>query len=328
MRLPSYTTQDEKELIRNLASAIGGNEAVLMAEEYLNPGQVASQATLNTPVDTPLPSTPTQKFFPSSMPPPPYSSHAQLSTNTGTNRNSRYGSTPGVNEAFSTMGSRRYNSNFFSQSCDPLKMLEDDTVDCASYGGPYNYSNTTGRNPTRRGRPTWRCPWTRRTTWCRARSPPPPPRPPASTTTTRTPTWTSSASPASRGRGQRRGRPAVCSSTLLRTPTLHQRTTSRTTGGCRTSSRTRASSPWTTPSTSCRRPSSGGTGPGPGAATTTPSGSPWCPAPPPPSPPRPTPPSPAPTAATPPPPPAWRPRSRGRGRGPPSPPTRPPPSRG
>ena len=136
-------------MIRNLASAIGGNEAVLMAEEYLNPGQVASQATLNTPVDTPLPSTPTQKFFPSSMPPPPYSSHAQLSTNTGTNRNSRYGSTPGVNEAFSTMGSRRYNSNFFSQSCDPLKMLEDDTVDCASYGGPYNYSNTTGRNPNK-----------------------------------------------------------------------------------------------------------------------------------------------------------------------------------
>ena len=117
---------------------------MLVAEEYLNPGQAMSQATLNTPVDTPLPSTPTQKFFPSSMPPPPYSSHAQLTT-----RSSRYGSTPGVNEAFSTMGSRRYNSNFFSQSCDPLKMLEDDTVDCASYGGPYNYSNTTGRNPNK-----------------------------------------------------------------------------------------------------------------------------------------------------------------------------------
>ena len=118
---------------------------MLMAEEYLNPGQVASQATLNTPVDTPLPSTPTQKFFPPNMPPPPYSSHTALNTH----RNSRYGSTPGVNEAFSTMGSRRYNSNFFSQSCDPLKMLEDDIVDCASYGGPYNYSNTTGRNPNK-----------------------------------------------------------------------------------------------------------------------------------------------------------------------------------
>ena len=47
--------QDEKELIRNLASAIGGNEAVLMAEEYLNPGQVSSQAMVNTPNSTPAP---------------------------------------------------------------------------------------------------------------------------------------------------------------------------------------------------------------------------------------------------------------------------------
>lgn len=146
MITPHYL-QDEKELIRNLASAIGGDERVLVAEEYLNPGQAMSQATLTTPVDTPLPATPTQKFFPSNMPPPPYSSHAQLNTNS---RNSRFGSTPGVNEAFSTMGSRRYNSNFFSQSCDPLKMLEDDAMaDCASYGGPYNYSNTTGRNPNK-----------------------------------------------------------------------------------------------------------------------------------------------------------------------------------
>merc|ERR1719232_495028 len=147
MRLPSYTTQDEKELIRNLASSIGGNEAVLMAEEYLNPGQVTnagqSGQTLNTPVDTPLPSTPTQKFFPPNMPPPPYSSHPGLSNN----RNSRYGSTPGVNEAFSTLGSRstRYNSNFFSQSCDPLKLLEDE-ADATSYGGYNNRTNTTGRS--------------------------------------------------------------------------------------------------------------------------------------------------------------------------------------
>jgi len=35
----------------------------MVAEEYLNPGRVASTNTLNTPVDTPLPSTPTQKFF-------------------------------------------------------------------------------------------------------------------------------------------------------------------------------------------------------------------------------------------------------------------------
>ena len=134
--------QDEKELIRNLASAIGGNEAVLMAEEYLNPGQVSSQAMVNTPNSTPAPSTPTQKFFPPNMPPPPYSSHQGLNTN----RNSRYGSSLGVNEAFSTLGSRKYNSNFFSQSCDPLKMLEDDIVD--NYGETF-YSNTVGRQPNK-----------------------------------------------------------------------------------------------------------------------------------------------------------------------------------
>merc|ERR1712226_1261762 len=147
MRLPSYTTQDEKELIRNLSSAIGGNEVVMVAEEYLNPGRVASSGTLSTPVDTPLPSTPTQKFFPPNMPPPPYSSHQQLTTH----RNSRYGSTPGVNEAFSTLGSRslRYSSNFFSQSCDPLKLLEDES-DCVGgqHGQQYQQrSGTMGRHP-------------------------------------------------------------------------------------------------------------------------------------------------------------------------------------
>ena len=40
-----------------------GSEAVVVADEYLNPGRMPSQHTLNTPVDTPLaPSTPTQKF--------------------------------------------------------------------------------------------------------------------------------------------------------------------------------------------------------------------------------------------------------------------------
>ena len=37
MRLPSYTTQDEKELIRNLAQNIfNRSEAVVVADEYLN----------------------------------------------------------------------------------------------------------------------------------------------------------------------------------------------------------------------------------------------------------------------------------------------------
>jgi len=43
----------------------------MVAEEYLNPGRVASTNTLNTPVDTPLPSPPPQKFFPPNFPPPP-----------------------------------------------------------------------------------------------------------------------------------------------------------------------------------------------------------------------------------------------------------------
>ena len=49
----------------------------MVAEEYLNPG------TLSTPVDTPLPSTPTQKFFssgPSSLPAPELHLLARLPT--------------------------------------------------------------------------------------------------------------------------------------------------------------------------------------------------------------------------------------------------------
>ncbi|KAI5640359.1 protein tyrosine kinase domain-containing protein [Phthorimaea operculella] len=37
MRLPSYSTQDEKELIRNLSSAIEGPEPLVEADEYLQP---------------------------------------------------------------------------------------------------------------------------------------------------------------------------------------------------------------------------------------------------------------------------------------------------
>ena len=159
MRLPSYTTQDEKELIRNLAANMGGSEAVIVADEYLNPGRIPSNHTLNTPVDTPcLPSTPTQKFFPHSMPPPSYHDsmvhinngiqqnlhqnglpismnamqpHTSQSTSLY-NRHSRYGgSSTGINDGFSTLGTRslRHPSNFFSTSCDPLKLLEDDVLD-------------------------------------------------------------------------------------------------------------------------------------------------------------------------------------------------------
>ena len=158
MRLPSYTTQDERELIRNLAANMGGSEAVIVADEYLNPGRIPSNHTLNTPVDTPcLPSTPTQKFFPHNMPPPSYhdsmvhinngipqqnlnQNGLPVSMNTMQpnhhqpatlhNRHSRYGgSTTGINDGFSTLGNRSLRNTFFSTSCDPLKLLEDDMCD-------------------------------------------------------------------------------------------------------------------------------------------------------------------------------------------------------
>jgi L1 cell adhesion molecule len=125
MRLPSYTTQDEKVLIRNLSSTIGGSEIALPAEEYLNPARIPSQHTLNTPVDTPQPSTPTQKFFPPNMPPPSYNDTLRTSHNMMTgppsHRQSRYCSTIGINDGFSTMGSRNMRHSNFSNSCDPLK---------------------------------------------------------------------------------------------------------------------------------------------------------------------------------------------------------------
>ncbi|XP_059088184.1 epidermal growth factor receptor-like isoform X2 [Tigriopus californicus] len=141
MRLPSYTTQDEKELIRNISSNLGGSEMVMAAEEYLNPGRMPSQHTLHTPVDTPLPTTPTQKFFPPNFPPPSY--HDSLRGVSG-NRPTRYGSHhtvhegPGASGGFNTLGTRslRYGSNFFSASCDPLKLLEDDNASSMPNGYP------------------------------------------------------------------------------------------------------------------------------------------------------------------------------------------------
>ena len=137
--------QDEKELIKNLAQNIcNGSEAVVVADEYLNPGRMPSQHTLNTPVDTPLaPSTPTQKF---TFPPPGGSQQAPPSYHTAVNgggstvgrggvgyppsnrHSTRYNSSHAINEGFSTMGpmgsrSLQRHSNFFSTSCDPLKLL-------------------------------------------------------------------------------------------------------------------------------------------------------------------------------------------------------------
>jgi hypothetical protein len=57
MRLPSYTQQDEKELIRTLSMPIEGPETIMDAEEYLQPGKTQDGA------DTPPPPTPIKKFM-------------------------------------------------------------------------------------------------------------------------------------------------------------------------------------------------------------------------------------------------------------------------
>ncbi|XP_061715477.1 epidermal growth factor receptor isoform X1 [Cydia pomonella] len=58
MRLPSYSSQDEKELIRNLSSAMEGPESLVEADEYLQPkfksgaGTVTSNSATSAGVET------------------------------------------------------------------------------------------------------------------------------------------------------------------------------------------------------------------------------------------------------------------------------------
>lgn len=59
MRLPSYTQQDEKELIRTLSMPIEGPETIMDAEEYLQP----SKSHNGIGNDTPPPPTPIKKFM-------------------------------------------------------------------------------------------------------------------------------------------------------------------------------------------------------------------------------------------------------------------------
>lgn len=60
MRLPSYTQQDEKELIKTLSMPIEGPEVIMDAEEYLQPSK--SQLEMSTS-ETPPPPTPIKKFM-------------------------------------------------------------------------------------------------------------------------------------------------------------------------------------------------------------------------------------------------------------------------
>lgn len=59
MRLPSYTQQDEKELIINLSKAIEGPEVIMDAEEYLQPSRSEHEGNS----ETPPPPTPIKKFM-------------------------------------------------------------------------------------------------------------------------------------------------------------------------------------------------------------------------------------------------------------------------
>ncbi|XP_012281955.1 epidermal growth factor receptor isoform X3 [Orussus abietinus] len=61
MRLPPYTLQDEKEMIRNLASAMDGPEALVDADEYLQPKSraplppgISASSTSGSPPNTPI----------------------------------------------------------------------------------------------------------------------------------------------------------------------------------------------------------------------------------------------------------------------------------
>ena len=129
MRLPSYTKQDEREDIRLMGQnlEIGDLERIMAAEEYLNPhGKMASQHTLNTPVDTPLPPpTPTQKFFfPGGFTLPGDQASHRNSTMIHSNRQSRYGSSVQITEnGFSTLGSRGLRHSTMYSSENPLKAL-------------------------------------------------------------------------------------------------------------------------------------------------------------------------------------------------------------
>ncbi|CAD6211930.1 GSCOCG00003904001-RA-CDS [Cotesia congregata] len=83
MRLPSYSMQDEKEMIRNLASAAEGPEALVDADEYLQPKSRAPiPPGLSVPsiTDSP-PNTPIKTCWPNGIP-----SHAAADSPTPQNQ--------------------------------------------------------------------------------------------------------------------------------------------------------------------------------------------------------------------------------------------------
>ena len=61
MRLPSYTPQDERELIRSLSSNIGGDGVVMAAEEYLQPKYGVPPPATTSSTSVSEPATPIKK---------------------------------------------------------------------------------------------------------------------------------------------------------------------------------------------------------------------------------------------------------------------------
>ncbi|XP_059470007.1 epidermal growth factor receptor isoform X2 [Neocloeon triangulifer] len=68
MRLPSFSPQDQREMIQSLSSAIGGSEAVVDAEEYLQPSHSrgivpnSTSSTMSVGSGSSPPNTPTKKW--------------------------------------------------------------------------------------------------------------------------------------------------------------------------------------------------------------------------------------------------------------------------
>jgi len=68
MRLPSFSPQDQREMIQSLSSAMGGSEAVVDAEEYLQPSHSrgvvpnSTSSTMSVGSGSSPPHTPTKKW--------------------------------------------------------------------------------------------------------------------------------------------------------------------------------------------------------------------------------------------------------------------------
>lgn len=131
MRLPSYTPQDERELIRSLSSAIEGEGVLMAAEEYLQPKHGAGPGVVLPPptsssTSASEPATPVKK-----VPPPmntvfyPKEHTAAGQTESPQNRHNahREKKYAHLEAAQNTSPNHRPRENSLRYCSDPLKML-------------------------------------------------------------------------------------------------------------------------------------------------------------------------------------------------------------